>query len=88
MTFPFTPYADHVIVLRSECPSNRVTLPAFIFRETRSIILPAVASISNQAAAMFTDALDFDSNVDDNAGADQHASVTFNGAQDGKDGLT
>jgi len=54
-----------------------------------SVIVPVSAHVVNAAAATFSGALDFDFNVDDNAGADQRASVTFDAAQHGKDsGLT
>lgn len=54
-----------------------------------SLIVPEAGYVGNQVYATFTGALDFDSNVDDNAGADQGAVVKFGAAQDGTDsGLT
>lgn len=54
-----------------------------------SLIVPEAGYVGNQVYATFTGALDFDSNVDDNAGADQGAAVKFGAAQDGTDsGLT
>ncbi|MEK6247946.1 MAG: DUF5801 domain-containing protein, partial [Planctomycetales bacterium] len=50
-----------------------------------SLIIPADTSLSNEAGASVVGALDIDTNIDDNVGADQLGSVKFINVTDGQE---